>query len=373
MMPMYLTQKNHLRVGKKTYKTLRILAHLSYKLLPSQVAQQTMKIVERNYRSFFRLLRERKKGNYNRPTHPPKFLPKDGHFVLIFPYQSFRLKEDGIILTLGKNFAKKYGVMHLEIPLPKNVKGHGIKEVRILPKYNALWFEVEYVYEVQPEKKELNYSKYLAIDLGVDNFATCVSTIGTAFIIEGRGLKSFNRWWNKEKAKLQSQYDRQGVKFGKKMARLLRKRRSVMNNFMNQAVNYIIKYCLENKIGSIVIGELKEAKQRASLEAKCECYGINFIEVDEAYTSKADALALEPIGKKEEYWGKRVCRGLYQSSTGVLINADVNGALNILRKVAGDSPVGGIAGSGRANRPVRVRLPATGCRMNSHETPVRVG
>ena len=333
---MYFTQKNHLRVGKKTYKLLRILAHLSkdlynltlyvtrqyyelndsflpyakvyhlvknsepYKLLPSQVAQQTMKIVERNYRSFFRLLNERKKGNYNRPTHPPKFLPKDGHFVLIFPYQSFKVK-DRVILTLGKNFAKKYGVMHLEIPLPKNVKGHGIKEVRILPKCNALWFEVEYVYEVQLEKKDLDYSKYLAIDLGVGNFATCVSTTGTAFIIEGRWLKSFNRWWNKKKAKLQSQYDKQGVKFGKKMARLLRKRKNVMNNFMNQAVNYIIKYCLENKIGNIVVGELEEAKQRASLgkvnnqnfqfipyglfkqklKAKCERYGINFVEVDE--------------------------------------------------------------------------------------------
>ena len=219
---MHLTQKNHLRVGKKTYKLLRILAHLSkdlynltlyvikqhyelngsflsfvkayhlvknsepYKLLPSQVAQQTMKIVERNYRSFFRLLNERKKGNYHRSTHPPRFLPKDGHFVLIFPYQSFRVKEDKVILTLGRNFAKKFGVMHLEIPLPENVKGHKIKEVRILPKYNALWFEVEYVYEIQPEKKDLDYSKYLSIDLGVDNFATCVSTTGTAFIIEGR-------------------------------------------------------------------------------------------------------------------------------------------------------------------------------------------
>ncbi|WP_251950481.1 RNA-guided endonuclease InsQ/TnpB family protein [Thermococcus argininiproducens] len=427
---MYLTQKNHLRVDKKTYKLLRILTHLSkdlynltlyvtrqhyelngiflpyarayhllknsipYKLLPSQAAQQTMKIVERNYRSFFRLLKERKKGNYNRPIRPPKFLPKDGHFLLIFPYQSFKVKEDKVILTLGRNFAKKFGVMHLEIPLPKNVKGHRIKEIRILPKYNALWFEVEYVYEVEPEKKGLDYSKYLAIDLGVDNFATCVSTTGTAFVVEGRWLKSFNQWWNKKKAKLQSQYDKQGVKFGRRMARLLRKRKNVMNNFMNQAVNYIIKYCLENKIGSIVIGKLEEAKQRISLgkvnnqnfqfipyglfkrklKAKCERYGINFIEVDEAYTSKVDALALEPLEKKEKYWGKRVKRGLFQSSTGVLINADVNGALNILRKVAGDSLVGGIVGSGRVNRPVRVRLPATGRRMNSHKAPsIRAG
>ncbi len=343
--------------------------------------------MERNYRSFFRLLKERRKGNYNKPIHPPRFLPKDGHFVLIFPYQSFKVKEDRVILTLGRNFAKKYGQMYLEIPLPKNVRGHRIKEVRIIPRYNALWFEVEYVYEVQPEKKELDYSKYLAIDLGVDNFATCVDTTGTAFIIEGRWLKSFNRWWNREKAKLQSQYDKQGVKFGKRMAWLLRKRRNVMNNFMNQAVNCIIKYCLKNKIGNIVVGELEKVKQRTSLgkvnnqnfqyipyglfkqklKAKCERYGISFIEVDEKYTSRIDALALEPLVKKEKYWGKRIKRGLYQSSTGTLINADVNGALNILRKVAGDSSVRKIAGSGRVTRPVRVRLPATGRQMNPHE------
>jgi len=417
-------------VDKKTYKILRTLTHLSkslynltlytvkqhyelngtflsyvkayhlvkdsepYKLLPSQAAQQTMKIVERNFRSFFHVLNERKKGNYNRPVRPPKYLPKDGHFVLIFPYQSFRVKGDKIILSLGRNFAKKYGVQHLEFTLPKNVRGHRIKEVRILPRYNALWFEVEYVYEVEPEERDLDRSKYLAVDLGLDNFATCVSTTGTAFIIEGRGMKSFNRWWNKEKARLQSQYDGQNIKFGKKMAWLLKRRKNVINDFMNKAISYIVRYCLENRIGNIVIGELKGIKQNGNLgkrnnqnfqyipyglfkrklKAKCERYGINYIEVDEAYTSKADALALESLVKKEKYWGKRVKRGLYQSSTGVLINADVNGALNILRKVAGDSPVRGIAGSGRVNRPVRVRLPVTGCRMNSHEASLfRVG
>nr|WP_052315884.1 RNA-guided endonuclease TnpB family protein [Thermococcus sp. PK] len=410
-------------MDKKTYKLLRTLTHLSkdlynltlytvkqhyelngaflpyakayhlvkdsepYKLLPSQVAQQTMKIVERNFRSFFHVLKERKKGNYNRPVRPPKYLPKNGHFILIFPYQSFRVKEDRIILTLGKNFAEKYGVKHLEIPLPKNVKGHRIKEIRILPRYNALWFEVEYVYEVLPEERDLDRSKYLAIDLGLDNFATCVSTTGTAFIIEGRGLKSFNRWWNKEKAKLQSQYDKQGIKFGRKMAWLLKKRKNVVNDFMNKAVSYIVNYCLENGIGNVVIGELKGVKQntdlgrrnnqnfhyipyglfKQKLKAKCERYGINYIEVDEAYTSKVDALALEPIEKREKYLGKRVKRGLFQSSAGVLINADVNGALNILRKVAGDSPIGEIAGSGRVNRPVRVRLPWGG--LTPHEAP----
>jgi putative transposase len=153
-----------------------------------------------------------------------------------------------------------------------------------------------------------------------------------------------------------------------------------------------VNYCLENGIGNVVIGELKGIKRNANLgkrnnqnfqfipyglfkqklKAKCERYGISYIEVDEAYTSKVDALALEPIGKREKYLGKRIKRGLFQSSTGVLINADVNGALNILRKVAGDSPVREIAGSGRVNRPVRVRLPWGG--LTPHEAPsVRTG
>ncbi len=94
-----------------------------YKLLPSQAAQQTMKIVERNFRSFFHVLNERKKGNYNRPVRPPKYLPKNGHFILTLPYQSFRVKRDKIILSLGRNFARKYGVQHLEFHPPKERQG----------------------------------------------------------------------------------------------------------------------------------------------------------------------------------------------------------------------------------------------------------
>ena len=96
------------------------------------------------------------------------------------------------------SFAKEFGVRFLEFKLPKTVVGKKIKEVRILPRCKGLWFEIEHVYEVEPEKVDLG-NKYLSIDLGLDNFATCISTSGTPFIIEGRGLKSFNRWWNKEK------------------------------------------------------------------------------------------------------------------------------------------------------------------------------
>ena len=145
---------------------------------------------------------------------------------------------------------------------------------------------------------------------------------------------------------------------------------------MNRAVNHIIKHCITNKIGNILIGELKGIKHginhgrknnqsfvnipygkfKAKLESKCQRYGIKYQQVSEAYTSRTDALAFDEI--KDQPYGKarRIKHGLYQSITGVLINADVNGALNILRNVAGDSPAKEIISSGLVNRPKRIRL-----------------
>jgi len=418
---MYLTQKNHIRCDKKTYKILRILTHLSknlynftlytlkqyyfnngkylpyeqayhlvkhnenYQLLPSQVAQQTMKVVDKNMRSFFHVLNERRKGNYNRPVSMPKYLPKDGYFVCIFQRDMFKVNGDKIRLSFGKNFTKEFGVRYLEFKLPPTVIGKKIKEVRILPRCKGLWFEIEYIYEVEPEKANLDCNKYLAIDLGLNNFATCVSS-GTLFIIEGRGLKSFNRWWNKEKAKLQSIYDKQGIKMGKKMGWLLKKHKNVINNFMNQAVNYIIKYCLANRIGNIVIGELKEIKNgmnmgkinnqnfqyisyglfKQKLRAKCEYYGINYIEVDEAYTSQTCSICGDISKNNRKHRGLYVCK-----KCGFVVNADVNGALNIL-KVAEESAVRRILSSGCVNQPVRIRV--VSFRQTPHEAPcVSVG
>jgi len=341
----------------------------NYQLLPSQVAQQVMKVVDRNMKSFFHVLRERRKGNYNRPVHPPRYLPKDGYFVCIFQKDMFKVDGEKIRLSLGRNFTKEFGVRYLEFKLPKTVIGKKSKEVRIIPRCKGLWFEIEYVYEVVPEKADLDYSKYLAIDLGLDNFATCVSTSGTPFIIEGRGLKSFNRWWNKEKAKLQSVYDKQSIKMGKKMAWLLRKRRNFVNNFLNQAVNYIIKYCLAHKIGNIVVGELKEIKQnldlgkvnnqniqyipwgvfKQKLRFKCEYYGINYIEVDENGTSITCVRCGYKDKKNRKHRGLFVCR-----KCGFVVNADVNGALNMLKKVAPESVR--IGSSGGVTPPRRIRV-----------------
>ncbi|MGZ6416434.1 MAG: RNA-guided endonuclease InsQ/TnpB family protein [Bacteroidia bacterium] len=401
---MYLTQKNHIRSDKRTYRVLKILTKLSknlynytlytvrqnyelnnnflqyeaayhlvknnvnYQLLPSQVAQQTMKIVNRTFKSFFGLLKERNKGNYNRPVKIPKYLPKEGYFLCVFTKDMMKIENNKIRLSMGLNFAKKYGVRYLYFTIPKHIKDKKIKEVRILPKCNDLYFEIEYIYLQEPEKPQLNQNTFLGIDLGLDNFATCVSSDGTSFILEGKGIKSFNRWWNKKKAKIQSIYNKQKIKKGRKQCYLFRKRKNVINEYMNKSVHYIIQHCLENMTGNIVIGELKNIKQeinigrknnqnfvnipynlfKQKLKSKCELYGIEYIETSESYTSQECSCCGVIKKSNRKYRGLYVCK-----DCGNVLNADVNGAINIMEKVAPESFM--IGSSGAVDVPIRIR------------------
>jgi len=220
--------------------------------------------------------------------------------------------------------------------------------------------------------------------LGLDNFATCVSTDGTTFILEGKGLKSYNRWWNKQKAQLQSVYDKQVIKMGRKLAWLLRKRKNVLNNYMNQAINYLITQCLAKSLGNVVIGELQGIKQniqlgkntnqnfvsipfgvfKQKLKAKCEYLGITYLEVEERNTSKTCAQCGMVRKNNRKYRGLYVCQ-----NCGTVLNADVNGALNILKKVVPESRSRGIGNSGRVSRPERIRIPTVLENHPSLETP----
>ena len=118
---------------------------------------------------------------------------------------------------------------------------------------------------MDPEKPELDPSQQLGIDLGLNNFVSCVYTKGAAFIIEGKGLKSYNRWWNQQKARLQAVYAKQGVQCGKKLAILLKNRKNLMNNYMAQVVHWLIQECLRQKLGTLMIGKLKAIKQHLNL------------------------------------------------------------------------------------------------------------
>ena len=310
----------------------------------------------------------------------PHYLPKDGYTTLIV--QEFAINNGIFVLPYSRSYNKEHE--KVKIKVPPILEGRKVKEIRIIPKNNARFFEIQYTYEVAVTPKELDQSKALSIDLGVDNLATCVTTDGKSFIIDGRKLKSINQWYNKENARLQSIKDKQ--KFGKGKTNqqkiILRKRNNRVNDYISKAAKMIVNYCLEHDIGNLVCGynttfqqssELGKANNqnfvnlpygqlRSKLEYLCELYGITYAEQEESYTSKSsfwdkDALPVYNADNTQtyEFSGKRVKRGLYQTATGKTLNADVNGALNILRK-SSVVALTGLYGRGEVTTPARIRV-----------------
>ena len=345
-----------------------------YKALPTDPAQQTMKVVERCFRSFFGLLKKKQQGNYNKPVKKPHYLPKDGYFLCIFPQRNCTKQ---FTVVVPRDLQPKYKFKKFVCPLPPNVKGHKVKEVRILPRCRAEHFEIEFVYEVEQEQVKLDPKRVLSIDVGVSNFATCLdSKTGRSFILDGRGMKAINQWYNKERARLQSILDKQGRKSSKRLRLMEAKRNRRLNEYLNQYVNLLVRICVEHRVGKVVLGEGWHAQNGSNigdrnnqnfvmlpfgkfawkLRSKCELYGIEFKTINEAYTSKCDHLAGETMQHHDEYLGRRTKRGLFKSSTGVVLNADVNGALGIMLKSGSGNALRGKLGRGVVNTPWRIRL-----------------
>jgi len=364
---LYAVRQHYFKTGEylnyfKTYPSLKDCE--SCQALPSDPAQQVMKVVDRSFRSFFALLWKKKQGNYSLPINIPKYLPKDGYFPIIFPCREGRMK-DYFRTNVQKHLQKRFGIKQITFPRPECIKDKKLKEVRLLPKLNH--FEIEWVYEELSIPQQLDEQRVLGIDLGVSNFATCVdSEPGHPFILDGRELKSYNRYFNKRTAKMKPKSHNK--------LKLFDKRRRILNNSLNQYVNFILQYVLENKIGNIIIGEgylapknlgkknnqnfvnIPFAQFIQKLKSKCEIYGIKFTITEESYTSKCDHLAKEPMKHSENYLGKRVHRGLFRSSTKVLLNADVNGALGMLLKRNHEISVKKLVNSGCLTQPRRITL-----------------
>lgn len=343
----YLSYESNYHVCKNNY---------SYRVLMSDHAQQILKLVDRNYRSFFTLLKLKKQGLYLEQINPPKYKPKTGLGTAIIQGRSARIKNGKVLVGMTSIFKERYNITekNIEFTLPKNLSHiTKLRELRIIPKAKGQYFEVEFVYHDKVELLNVDLTKHLAIDLGIDNFAACVTSTGDTFLIEGRLLKSINQQYNKKYAELQSIKAQQGYKHTtKRQTRLSLRRNNQINNFFNQTVNYLFKYCRTNQIGSVIIGDFKEIKREGNLgkqnnqnfqsipygkfkqklKSKLESYGIQVSFQEESYTSKTSFLDLEPIEKQEKYVGRRIKRGLFRTANKRLVNADCNGAANILRK-----------------------------------------
>ena len=353
----------------------------NYKMLNSNMAQQILKEVDGSFKAFFGLLKLAKKGKYNfKDIRLPHYLKKDGFTTLVIGF--VRIKDNVLTVPYSNVYKKKHNTISIE--MPPILKDKKIKEIRIIPKSNARFFEVQYTYEVKEIQSNLNQNKALAIDLGINNLCTCVTNTGESFIIDGRRLKSINQWFNKRNAYLQSIKDKQNikVKYTKRQHSNLRDRNNKVNDYMNKVAHKIINYCLDNDIGNIVVGynetfqkdanlgkrnnqaflNIPYGKLREKLEYLCKLYDINFVKQEESYTSKAsffdqDIIPIYNDDNPKDYVfsGKRIKRGLYQTGTNKLINADINGALNILNKSkVVDLSV--LYHRGEVDTPVRIRI-----------------
>ena len=374
----YFTEGEYLNY-EKNYSLLKTSDN--YKMLNSNMAQQILKEVDGSFKSFFGLLKLAKKGKYAfKDCKLPYYLPKDGYTTLVIGF--VRLRGNKLILPFSNTYKKTHKA--IEIMIPSVLIDKKVKEIRIIPKSNARFFEIQYIYEAECMQRNLNPSNALALDLGINNLVTAVSSKGKSFIIDGKKLKSINQWYNKENTRLQSIKDKQ--RFGKKTTNrqktITRSRNNKVNDYMSKVARKIINYCILNDIGTLVVGynetfqrnsnigkannqtfvNIPYGKLREKLEYLCELNGITYVKQEESYTSKASFWDKDEIPvynddnpKVYMFSGIRIHRGMYQCANGKRINADVNGALNILRKSSVvDLTV--LYGRGEVDTPVRIRV-----------------
>ena len=191
----------------------------------------------------------------------PRYLPKDGYTTLVIGF--VRLNGNKLVLPFSNSFKRTH--KSVEITIPPVLLDKKVKEIRIIPKANARFFEIQYIYEAECVQRNLNKNNALALDLGINNFVTAVSSNGKSFIVDGRRLKSINQWFNKENARLQSIKDKQhlGKKITNRQKTIARNRNNKVNDYLNKAARKVVDYCITNDIGTLVVG-YNETFQRGS-------------------------------------------------------------------------------------------------------------
>jgi putative transposase len=347
--------------------------------LPSEAAVQTCLSVGESIQSFCELLKKFRNGELTQKPRFPNYRKLGGYQVVSFPKRALRLRDGQIRFPLGLQVKAWFGLKEFFLPMPSNLDFNLIREVRILPRNGC--FYAEFVYPTSVSQVDLDFTKCLGLDHGLNNWLTGVSNIGTSFIIDGLHLKSLNQFYNKQIANIKDGKP-QGF-WSRKLAAITEKRNRQMRDAVNKAARLVIAHCIDNRIGTLVFGwnqgqkdganmgkknnqkfvQIPTARLKTRISQLCKQYGIQFIETEESYTSKAsflDSDTLPKYGEKPERWkesGRRVQRGLYRSCSGMKINADCNGAANILRKVAVTLGLclEGIS-SGALTTPLRVRI-----------------
>ncbi|MFW9855880.1 MAG: RNA-guided endonuclease InsQ/TnpB family protein [Candidatus Thorarchaeota archaeon] len=331
-------------------------ASINFQTLPRSTALKILSIVEATWKSFFAASRDWKvhPEKYYRQPRPPKYKRKDGEFLLWFSKVQLSITDGRLHIP---------SLPHLQLQL-RLTSFQSVLGIRIVPQ--GVGYVVEILYKKKvPATSTSAPKRIVGIDLGLVNLITLVNNIGQKPIaVKGGVAKSINQFYNKERAHLQGIYSRQGITTGTKLFRLNSKRKRKFNHYFHEVSRFIVDWCKAHHIDTLIIGRNKHWKQGIHLgkkttqnfifipfqelikkiHYKATAVGIRVWYTDESYTSKCSFLDAEPIARQQEYLGARVTRGLFQSQNGTIINSDVNGGYNIVKKAVPNAFADGIEG-----------------------------
>lgn len=365
-----------------------------YRSLNSNIAQNTLRELNFNYRSFFKLLKLKQEGQYDKKIFQPKKDYSKKYRVLYINKSQISFDEETrtFRLPVQTGYYKKHDPIIINVP--KYVDFSQVRQVQIVPKHEGSFFAIHFIRDEQIEVEKQYNDNYLSLDPGINNLLTAADTYGNTFIIDGRFIKSKNAFFNKKRKEIAILKNKQGHKHKTKKEILFeRKRENQIKDYFEKAAKYIVDYCLDHHISNIIMGYNEDFQQssnmgirnnrnfsflplgqlRKSLMWRCEANGLNFIEQEESYTSKAsffdnDELPVYIKHKDRDkdyerpvFSGNRFGRR-YVTKDGQIINADVNGALNIMRKYAINenkaillNKLSELRHKGCVNQPARIR------------------
>ena len=341
-----------------SYNVIRYLCTDSepYKLIGSNTGQETLRSLDKMWKSFLIMNKDYSKNPLKYLGKPkiPKYLKKDGRYVIGLDNNKVGVK-DGHIFFKWK--VCKFMNNYFKTNVPDTAK---IMQCRFVPKGSGYNLELVYQIEVPDCSEEVN--RIAGIDLGVENFVTMVNNIGeTPIIVKGGVLKSINQYYNKRKAALQSELKtNHDLNWSRWLQKLTDKRFNKIEYEMHCISRKVVNWCVLHQIDTLIVGRNKGWKQENEsmqnftyipfeifenmLAYKCENVGIKTYFINESYTSGTSFLDGEKPCKENYNKDRRVYRGLFVSNKGVKINADVNGAYQIINKVVPNAFAKGIEG-----------------------------
>ncbi|HON98671.1 MAG TPA: transposase, partial [Bacteroidales bacterium] len=354
--------------------------------LHSHTYQQCLKVLEKNWKSYFASIKDYKKNpnKYKGEPKPPKFKNHTNKKnEVIFTEAGIRVKNNILMLSLSKAMQEKFQVKSLNFSIDTEklpVNFEALQQIKIKWDNSIKQWYLILIYNKEEENK-VTGNNIISIDLGRDNLATLTFLEDTeSYLIDGKVLKSKISYYNKEIARLNSigmkqVGDRKKFKNTKQINKLYAKRNNFVNDYIHKASRKIIDLALQHNCNTIVIGDIEGIKQENDIksfvnmphqklvdkiEYKAKLVGLKVVYVKENYTSGCSAFDLENINKDNYDKSRRIVRGLFRSNKGILVNSDVNGSLNILRKYVKDKCIPKLIQSamdnGGLNTPLRIRV-----------------